>query len=315
MLSTEISPLPGARVVTGLRTHARAARRIALIALSGSIALPASVQMLAERAATREETLPYAVAALLLSLASVPALAATQAVWGVRMRRVRRRELELYTVTAAPLTRALSRLGVAACWVVTLLLGYTVPRLFRDSGLYGTADTLTRAVELLTLAGYAAAVFFATWWARGALSTLSGIARSGRSPGDPWDPAHAHTKHPAEPAHAHSAAPAHTTHPSAHASPDTPTLPFTTQTPVQTATPAATRTTTETAVAKPYQIKKTYRMRAAISATRRPAVTWTATALAVIALLGGRAHIWEPAALTVGALLLTALVCGVVTGE
>ncbi|MFI6534106.1 hypothetical protein ACIBHY_16725 [Nonomuraea sp. NPDC050547] len=287
MLSTEISPLPGARVVTGLRTHARAARRLALIALSGSIALPAAVQMLAERAATREETLPYAVAALLLSLASLPALAATQAVWGVRMRRVRRRELELYAVTGAPLTRALSRLGVAACWTVTLLLGYTVPRLFRESGLYGTADTLTRAVDLLTLAGYVAAVFFAAWWARGALSTLAGIARSGHSPGDPWDPDHARPPtEPNQPRAGRSAAPA-----------GTPTLPFTAPMPATTTS------------AKPY------RMKAAIRTARRPAVTWTATALAVIALLGGRAHLWEPAALTVGALLLAALVCGVVTGE
>ncbi|MFI6386308.1 hypothetical protein [Nonomuraea sp. NPDC050540] len=287
MLSTEIFPLPGARVVTGLRTHARAARRLALIALSGSIALPAAVQMLAERAATREETLPYAVAALLLSLASLPALAATQAVWGVRMRRVRRRELELYAVTGAPLTRALSRLGVAACWTVTLLLGYTVPRLFRESGLYGTADTLTRAVDLLTLAGYVAAAFFAAWWARGALSTLAGIARSGHSPGDPWDPDHARPPtEPNRPRAGRSAAPA-----------GTPTLPFTAPMPATTTS------------AKPY------RMKAAIRTARRPAVTWTATALAVIALLGGRAHLWEPAALTVGALLLAALVCGVVTGE
>ncbi|MFD9943686.1 hypothetical protein ACFWYW_05210 [Nonomuraea sp. NPDC059023] len=295
MLSTEISPLPGARVVTGLRTHARAARRLALIALSGSIALPASVQMLAERAATREETLPYAIAALLLSLASVPALAATQAVWGVRMRRVRRRELELYAVTAAPLTRALSRLGVAACWAVTLLLGYTVPRLFRESGLYGTADTLTRAVELLTLAGYVAAVFFATWWARGALSTLAGIARSGHSPGDPWDPDNA--RHPADPNQPRTQTP----HPGGPTTPDAPTLPFTTP------TPTATASATERA--------KPYRMKATIRTARRPAITWTVTTLAVIALLGGRAHLWEPAALTVGALLLTALVCGVVTGE
>ncbi|MEV4892187.1 hypothetical protein AB0K48_22655 [Nonomuraea sp. NPDC055795] len=308
MLSTEISPLPGARVVTGLRRHARAARRLALIALSGSIALPAAVQMLAERAATREETLPYAVAALLLSLASLPALAATQAVWGVRMRRVRRRELELYAVTGAPLTRALSRLGVAACWTVTLLLGYTVPRLFRESGLYGTAVTLTRAVELLTLAGYAAAVFFAAWWARGALSTLAGIARSGHSPGDPWDPDHA--RHPADPNQARTQTP----HPSGPATPDTPTLPFTTPTPTPTAA-TATAPGTATATAPGTGTAKPYRMKATIRAARRPAVTWTATALAVIALLGGRAHLWEPAALTVGALLLTALVCGVVTGE
>ncbi|MFI6903004.1 hypothetical protein ACIBKY_17205 [Nonomuraea sp. NPDC050394] len=307
MLSTEISPLPGARVVTGLRTHARAARRLALIALSGSIALPASVQMLAERAATREETLPYAIAALLLSLASLPALAATQAVWGVRMRRVRRRELELYAVTGAPLTRALSRLGVAACWAVTLLLGYTVPRLFRESGLYGTADTLTRAVELLTLAGYVAAVFFATWWARGALSTLVGLARSGRSPGDPWDPDNA--RHPTEPNQTHAQA----ARPSDPAAPDTPTLPF--ATPMPMSMPVPTPTATATGTAQPYRMKQSYRMKATIRAARRPAVTWTATALAVVALLGGRAHLWEPAALTVGALLLTALVCGVVTGE
>ncbi|WP_157246041.1 hypothetical protein [Nonomuraea typhae] len=268
MLSTEISPFPGARVVTGLRVRARAARRVALIALSGSIALPAAVQMLAERAATREETLQLAVLALLVFLGSLPALVATQAVWGARMRTVRRHERALYATASGAPARTLSRLGVAACWVVTLLLGYTVPRPFHESGLYGVAATLTGAVETLTLAGYAAGVFFAAWWARGALSALGRLAHAGPSPGDPWDPGRS-------------------------AGTGKATQPF--------------------PVATPYRMRRT--LLRATRAARGPAVLWGASALAVTALLGARAHLWEPDTGTVYALLATALVCGLVTGE
>lgn len=244
MLSAEISPFPGAREVAGLRTRARSARRTALIALSGSIALLASAQMLAERAPTREETLPLAVLALLVFLGALPVLAVTQAAWGVRVRRVRRREQELYAAAGEPpLARVLSRLGVAACWTVTLLLGCTVPRLFRESGLYGAADAMGAAVEVLSLAGYVAAVFFSAWWARGALALLPSRAgaRAG-VPGDPWDPGRRAPR-------------------------------------------------------------------------RRVTALWSGTAVAVAALLGARAHLWEPATAVLYALLAAALVCGVVTDE
>lgn len=242
MLSTEIAPPPGARAVSGLRTQARAARRIALIALSGSIALLSSVQMLAERAPTRQETLPLAVLALALFLVALPALAFTQVVWGARMRMVREREHELYAARSAPLARVASRLAVAAAWAVTLLLGLTGPRLFRQSGLYGFADTISQAMEVLALTGYVAGVFFAIWWARDALGTLARAGRPGVPPDDPWDPGHG--------------------------------------------TPR-----------------------------RGGAALWSGAAIAVTALVCARAHLWEPGTLLLFALLATALVCPLVTGE
>ncbi|MFI7633448.1 hypothetical protein [Nonomuraea sp. NPDC049400] len=48
---------------------------------------------------------------------------------------------------------------------------------------------------------------------------------------------------------------------------------------------------------------------------REGAALWTGAAMAVAALVGARAHLWEPGTAVVYALLTAALVCGVVTGE
>ena len=61
--------------------------------------------------------------------------------------------------------RALSRLGAGCGWAVTLLLGCTVPRPFRESGLYGLAHALGQVTEGLALVGSAAGVCFMVWWA------------------------------------------------------------------------------------------------------------------------------------------------------
>lgn len=229
--------LPGARAVTGLRTQARAARRNALIALSGSIALLSSVQMLAERTPTRT----LAILALVVFLAALPAMAFTQLLWGARMRSVREREHELYAACSAPLWRLAGRLAVAACWAVTLLLGFTTPRLFHQTGLYGFADALAQAAEVFALTGYVVGVFFLIWWAADALGMLA-RARPGVPPGDPWDPGHGARK-------------------------------------------------------------------------RGGAALWTGAAIAIAALVGARAHLWEPGTLVLFVLLGTALVCALVTHE
>ena len=70
----------------GAAGRARAARRTALIALTGSIALLCAAQLLAERAAAKQEALPPAVLALVVFLGALPTLATTQAVWGARAR-------------------------------------------------------------------------------------------------------------------------------------------------------------------------------------------------------------------------------------
>nr|SBO99131.1 hypothetical protein BN4615_P8647 [Nonomuraea gerenzanensis] len=242
MLLTEMAPPPGAQEVAGLRATARAARRGALVALTASIALLTTVQLLADRAATREQTLPLAVLSLALFVAALPVMAITQYVWGTRARLVRRRERELYAAPRSGRLRPLTRLAVAACWTVTLLLGWTVPRLFRDAALPAFADALSWAAEALSVVSVAAGVLFLLWWARDAAGMLARALRSGGSPGDPWDP----------------------------------------------------------------------------GAGTRPgagAALWTGAAVAVVALLGARAHLWEPATGVVYALLTAALVCGVVTDE
>ncbi|MEV0380966.1 hypothetical protein [Nonomuraea sp. NPDC050643] len=242
MLLTEMAPPPGAQEVAGLRAGARAARRRAFVALCASIALLTTAQLLADRAATREQALPLAILSLAIFGAALPALAVTQYVWGTRARRVRRRERELYAVARSGRTRPLSRLAVAGGWAATLLLGWTVPRLFRDAALYSFADALSWAVEALAVISAAAGVLFLLWWARDALGILARALRSGGSPGDPWDPGHG---------------------------------------------------------ARP----------------REGAALWTGAAVAVAALLGARAHLWEPATGVIYALLTAALVCGVVTDE
>ncbi|NUP64875.1 MAG: hypothetical protein HOW71_22205 [Nonomuraea sp.] len=242
MLLTEMAPPPGAEALAGLRASARAARRAVFVALSTSIALLTAAQILADRAPSREQTAPLAVLSLAVLAGALPALAITQLVWGLRARRVRRRERELYAVPPSARRRALSRLGLVCGWSVLLLLGRTAPLQFREAALYAFADTLTWALDSLMLIGLAAGVSFLIWWARDALGTVARAGRPGGSPGDPWDPGR------------------------------------------------GTR-------------------------PRGGAALWTGVAVTVAALLGARAHLWEPATPVVYALLTAALVCGVVTDE
>ncbi|GAA2359235.1 hypothetical protein GCM10010404_10580 [Nonomuraea africana] len=182
MMAGMATPLPGADVIAGLRAHARSARRLAVAVLVASIASLATAQMLAERAPTREGTRPFAWLALAVLALAVPAMALTQAVWGARSRAVRLREQALYARPSSGPRHAACRLGVAAGWALTLLLGFTVPRLFMESALYGLAGATSQAIEVVALAGFAAGVFFAIWWTRDAL-----VHRTA-SPSDPWDP-------------------------------------------------------------------------------------------------------------------------------
>ncbi|MGW4795785.1 hypothetical protein ACWEPC_25555 [Nonomuraea sp. NPDC004297] len=248
MLLTEMAPPPGAQEVAGLRAGTRAARRGALVALSASIALLTTVQLLADRATTREQTLPLAVLSLAVFAVALPVMAITQYVWGARSRRARRRERELYAVARSGRARALTRPAVAACWVVTLLLGWTVPRLFRSAAAYAVADALRPLVEALAVLSLAAGVLFLLWWARDSVLTLARALRSGGSPGDPWDPG------------------------------------------------AGRRA----------------RKGAGFRTSR---ALWTGSAVAVVALLAARAHLWEPATGVVYGLFTVALVCTVVTDE
>ncbi|MFI6174929.1 hypothetical protein ACIA8R_05270 [Nonomuraea sp. NPDC051191] len=242
MLLTEMAPPPGAEALTGLRARARTARRAVFVALTGSIALLTTAQVLADRAPTREQTLPLAVLSLAVLATALPVLAATQLVWGARARVVRRRERELFAVPPSARRRPLSRLGVACGWAVLLLLGGTCPGQFRASALYAFADALSWAVEAAMVIGSAAGVSFLIWWARDALGIMARAGRPGGSPGDPWDPGRG---------------------------------------------------------ARP----------------RGGAALWTGAAVAVAALLGARAHLWEPPMPIIYALLTAALVCGVVTDE
>ncbi|MEU7852755.1 hypothetical protein [Nonomuraea sp. NPDC049141] len=254
---TEVSPPPGALAMTGLRARARAARRTAIVTLSCSLALIAFSQSLAERAPAGEETLPLAVLALTLFLLALPALAVTQAVWGARTRAVRRREHELYASPPGTPLRALSRLGVGCGWAVTLLLGCTAPRPFRESGLYDLAHALGQATEALALAGSAAGVCFVAWWAREAWGQPTRANRPGGSPDDPWDPDRLTRRRKG----------------------------------------------------------RTLRTGTTLDASAALRVGSGLQVGAVVALVGARAHLWEPATVTLYVLLAAVLVCGVVTGE
>ncbi|KAB8192220.1 hypothetical protein FH608_026365 [Nonomuraea phyllanthi] len=242
MLLTEMAPPPGAQELAGLRARARTARRRAFVALSASLALLTSAQLLADRAQSREQALPLAVLSLAVFVVALPALAITQYAWGARARLVRERERELYAVVHSGRARPFTRLAVAGCWAVTLLLGWTAPRFFRQAALDSFADVLSWIAEALAVVSVAVGVSFALWWARDAVGMLARRLRSGGSPGDPWDPG-----------------------------------------------PAA----------RP----------------REGAALWAGAAVAVAALVGARAHLWEPATGIVYALLTAALVCGVVTDE
>ncbi|MEW9549416.1 hypothetical protein [Nonomuraea sp. NPDC050783] len=237
---TEMPP-PGAVELAALRAAARVARRSAGVALVVGIALPAAAQVLAERA-TREQAPALAAFSLAALAAALPVLAVTQYVWGVRARRVRHRERELYARARSGRARPLSRLGVAACWAVALLLGCALPHLLRRAALDSAAGALSWAVEALRVLGPVAGVSFLLWWARDVAGMLTRVRRPGGSPGDPWDPG-----------------------------------------------PGA----------RP----------------RTGAALWTGAALAVTALVGARAHLWEPATGWIYTFLTAALVCGVVTDE
>ncbi|WP_346101156.1 hypothetical protein [Nonomuraea maheshkhaliensis] len=242
MLLTEMASPPGAKEMARLRERARAGRRGAFVALVASISLLTTVQLIADRATTREQVLPQALLSLGVFAVAVPALALTQVVWGVRARMVRRREQELYAFVRSGRARPLTRLAVAAGWTVTLLLGWTVPRFFREAAWYTFADALAWTVEVLSVVSVAAGVLFLLWLARDVAMAVARALRSGGSPGDPWDPG------------------------------------------------LGTR-------------------------ARKGAVLWTGAVVAVVALLGARAHLWEPATGIVYLLLAAALVCGVVTDE
>ncbi|MCA2187709.1 hypothetical protein [Nonomuraea cavernae] len=201
MPSTHVAPPPGAQALTRLRARARAARRTALIALTGQIALLSCAQSLAERAATGQEAPqavpPLAVLSLILFAGGLPVLAVTQAAWGSRERAARRRERELYAVRRETPGQPLSRLVMACGWAVTLLLGFTLPRLFEAAGWHGLASASTTAVEALSLVSVAAGVCFVTWWARDALGIAARAVRRGRPPADPWDPGRGRSARPA----------------------------------------------------------------------------------------------------------------------
>ncbi len=189
MLMTKIAPPPGAQAVADLRARARAARRIALIALTGSIALLCAAQLLAERAATKQETLPPAVLALVVFLGALPTLAITQAIWGARAREARRREHELYAAPSAAALRPLGRLAMACGWALVVLLGGALPRLFADAGQDALAAVLAGAVTVTGVVLCSVAVVCSClWWARDARGMPTRASRSGGSPGDPWDP-------------------------------------------------------------------------------------------------------------------------------
>ncbi|MEV0613280.1 hypothetical protein AB0I81_08120 [Nonomuraea sp. NPDC050404] len=242
MLLTEMAPPPGAREVAGLRARARTSRRAALVTLIASMALLTTAQLLADRSATREQVLPLAVLSLAIFAVALPAMAITQYAWGARARLVRRRERELYAIARSGRSRLLTRPAVACAWAVTLLLGWTVPRLFRQAAQHSFADVLSWAAEGLSMLSAAAGVLFLLSWAREAVGMLARALRSGGSPGDPWDPGH------------------------------------------------GTR-------------------------PKEGAALWTGAAVAVAALLGARAHLWEPAVGVIYALLTAALVLGIVTDE
>lgn len=175
---------PGSARLARLRHRAASSKRAALLLAGASVLLLTTAELLAERAPTRAATLPYAVGALALFVLALPALAVTQVLWAIRERQARAAEHEVFATPAHPTTRRLvARLGVAGCWAVLLLLGLTVPRLFTEAGVYGTADQLGTAAETLALACYMGGMAFILWWGRDLIAT---VARR-QPPADPWD--------------------------------------------------------------------------------------------------------------------------------
>ncbi|GLW96629.1 hypothetical protein [Microtetraspora sp. NBRC 16547] len=177
---------PGSARLTLLRERAAGARRSALLTLGISTTLLVTVQLLAERADTGRAAAPYAVAALVLFAVTLPALTASQVLWGIREQEARSGEREVFATRSRPDTRRLlTRLAVAACWAVVVLLGLTLPRLFTDAGLYGAADRLGSAAETLAMTCYMGGMAFLLWWGR---DVIVAAARR-QPPPDPWNDA------------------------------------------------------------------------------------------------------------------------------
>ncbi|MEV4217877.1 hypothetical protein [Nonomuraea sp. NPDC049725] len=308
MPSTKIAPPPGASSVAALRTRALAARRAARIALTSSIALLCAVQLIAERAPAGQDTLPLAVLALAVTLGAPPALALTQAVWGVRARAVRRRESELYAAPPSP-GLTLGRLAVAAGWAVLVLLGCAVPQLFTAAGHPAPAGALTIPLTAATTA----TACLAAWW-----TTTRTPSRAAS-----WAPPRS------GPAHV-GAVP-----PSASATPSGPTE-------TRAARPGRIRRASRWAASRrgPARVGVASRSGGAGRGGRGTAsgwagkvpgdpwdpgrgartegwgrVSWACAVAGVVALVGARAHLWDPHVAAVYALLAATLVCGVVTGE
>jgi hypothetical protein len=176
-----------------LRHRAASSRKAALLVVGVSVLLLTTVELLAERAPTRAATLPYAVGALAVFVLALPALAATQVMWALREQEARAAEREVFAASAHPTTtRLVARLAVAGCWAVLLLLGLTVPRLFTEAGMYGTADQLGTAAQTLALACYMGGMAFILWWGR---DLVTAVARR-RPPTDPWDAGRAERRAP-----------------------------------------------------------------------------------------------------------------------
>ncbi|WP_067131267.1 hypothetical protein [Microtetraspora malaysiensis] len=175
---------PGAVRLAYLRERATGARRAALLVLGISTTLLVTVQLLAERTETGQAAAPYAVAALVVFAATLPAMTASQVLWGLREQEARVGEREVFATRSRPhIRRLLARLSVAVCWAVLVLLGLTVPRLFTDAGLYGAADRLADVAETLAMTCYMSGMAFLLWWGR---DVIMAAARR-RPPSDPWD--------------------------------------------------------------------------------------------------------------------------------
>ncbi|MGW0479714.1 hypothetical protein [Nonomuraea sp. NPDC003214] len=301
MPSTKIAPPPGASSVAALRARALAARRAARTALTSSIALLCAVQLIAERAPAGQDTLPLAVLALAVSLGAPPALALTQAVWGARARAVRRRESELYAAPPSP-GLALGRLAVAAGWAVLVLLACAVPQLFTAAGHPAPAGALT--IPLTAIA------CLAGWWtttrtpgrAASWAPPRSGPARVGAVPPSasaaPSGPAETRAERPGRMGRASRWAPPRSGPARVGAA---------------SRSGGAGRGAASGWAGKvpgdPWDPGRGARTGGWGRAS------WACAVAGVVALVGARAHLWDPHIAVVYALLAATLVCGVVTGE
>ncbi|GII92033.1 hypothetical protein [Sinosporangium siamense] len=183
------SGLPGAVRLARVRAGARASGRVAVSVLAGSVGVMAAVQMIAARVPGGGAA-PFAVVALALAVAAVPALAVTQIRWGRAARGAARLERELFAREPARLgaRRVASRLLTAAGWGVALLLALALPRLLAEAGLPGVAEPARHAAATVGAAGVTAGAGFVLWWMRDAWVVALRAMRGAPPPGDPWDP-------------------------------------------------------------------------------------------------------------------------------